>query len=656
MDWLPANIRLPAEDSAKPGAYRLESVPYFWGIMHALDSRKCWMVALQKAAQIGWTVLLAADICRVAATKPQRCLMLFPKDEKGRLFMDEKLVPMVEASPAVAKVIDVSTSRKSGSRTTRKRFPGGEVRAVGSNSVSNVKSTTASRGYVEEPDDTNKDVGDQGDSIRHLRERLKRMTNKKLVIGGTPSVAGLSQVEHYTRLGTQRVLPIRCHDCGERHVLDWDNVSWQQKERGTPHQVFGMHLPDTAVYSCPHCGSVWSDYQRKRNILNTCQEARDAGDPLAGWVKTACGEGFGEDEEEPIETFFDLSELYVCMDGTGLADVVRDYLEAEHEFATGDDSARIVFQNNKLGRPYQYAADQVMDHEALAASAEDYPELTCPDGGLIVTAGVDVQHDRLAVTIRAFARNEESWQLYWGEIDGNPIDKNDDCWAALDRLLFQAVPHERYGEIRLSAATIDASDGTTSAAVYHWVRTRSRTHRGTLLMAGKGDSNDMGTKEIFRLPQTVDRVNPKRPTKADRHGVAVYMIGTHKAKDLISKRLLGTSARMHSCMHVRADYWEQVTAEVKAPSKRYRGKLTWQVRPGKRNEALDCEVYALHAAYAVGVHKLPEPKWAALEARLGQRTLFNQEPEPETDEADTPVRRLQLLRRRKKTNWATDLS
>ena len=95
------------------------------------------------------------------------------------------------------------------------------------------------------------------------------------------------------------------------------------------------------------------------------------------------------------------------------------------------------------------------------------------------------------------------------------------------------------------------------------------------------------------------------------------------AINTLAKRLQGTSAYMHSCMHVRQDYWEQVTAEVKAPSKRHRGKLLWQLRSGKRNEAGDCENYALHAAHAKGMHKLTDGKWSEIEARLGQKTLFS---------------------------------
>ena len=129
-----------------------------------------------------------------------------------------------------------------------------------------------------------------------------------------------------------------------------------------------------------------------------------------------------------------------------------------------------------------------LDSVSLQDAAEDYPELECPSGGLLVGAGVDMQHDRLAVIMRAFGRNEESWQMHWGEIEGDVADKSDPCWQALDALLFQKLAHEKYGSIFLSSVTLDTSDGATSNAGYHWVRTRSRKHPGVLIMAGKGSS------------------------------------------------------------------------------------------------------------------------------------------------------------------------
>lgn len=627
--WLEKYFRLPAEDADFAGLYNADYVPYFWGVMHALDDDWVEMVALMKAAQIGWTLLETGWMAKRICCEPSRMLALFPKDDKARDFIEEKFEPVIRATPELAKRVDVSASRKSGNRSNKKNYPGGSLKVFGSNSVSNVKSTPSPVVVVEEPDDTNGNVGDQGDAIRLARERIKRFRKRKFVLGGTPSVEDLSEVEHYIKLGTQRVLPVVCHDCGDSHVLDWDNVSWSEREDGPVHPVYGRNLPETAVYACPHCGSAWNDWQRQQNIFNTCRDAELNGDPFCGWVATV-------DTDGVIETFTGLSELYVCIPGTTLSRLVQDYLEAEAEADAGDEAGRIVFQNSKLGKPYAYKSKENLNHEQLMALADDYEELTVPRGGLLVTAGVDVQHDRLAIVIRAFGRNEESWLVLWREIAGDCADKNDPVWQELDTILFNGFAHESLGKVFLSAVSVDSSDGSTNHAVYHWVRTRSKKHRRVTVMAIKGDSNDHGKREIFRLPQQrLDHHNPKKSTKADKHGVKVYMVGTHKAKDLIAKRLMGSSAFMHSYRGARADYWEQVTAEVKAPTKRLRGVLTWQVRSGRRNEATDCEVYALHAAMALKVHSKTASQWDVLEQQLSQTDLFNQgsdqtQTEPET--------------------------
>ena len=634
-EWLEKYFRLPAEDADFAGLYNADYVPYFWGVMYALDDDFVEMVGLMKAAQIGWTLLETGWIAKRICCEPSRILGLFPKDDKARDFIEEKFEPVIRATPELAKKVDVSTSRKAGNRSNKKNFPGGSLKVFGSNSVSNVKSTPSPVVLVEEPDDTNGNVGDQGDAIRLARERIKRFRKRKFVIGGTPSVEDLSEVEHYINLGTQRVLPVACHDCGDTHVLDWENVSWVERDEGTVHPVYGRHIPESAIYACPHCGSAWNDWQRQQNIFNTCDKAEKAGDKFCGWVPTVETDGV-------IETFKGLSELYVCIPGTSLASLVKDYLEAEHEAAAGDEAGRIIFQNSKLGKPYAYRSKDNLDHEQLQALADDYPELTVPKGGLIVTAGIDVQDDRLAIIIRAFGRNEESWLVLWKEISGDTVDKNDPVWDELDQILFNGFEHETLGRVFLSAASIDSSDGGTNHAVYHYVRTRSKKHRRVHLMAIKGDSNDNGKREIFRLPSAkIDHHNAKRTTKADKHGVLVYLVGTHKAKDILSKRLQGTAAFMHSYKDARADYWEQVTAEVKAPSKKLRGQMTWQVRSGRRNEGGDCEVYALHAAMSQKVHAKTPAQWDAIENNLSQKDMFSEalEAEPKTESKPSRKRR-----------------
>ena len=67
---------------------------------------------------------------------------------------------------------------------------------------------------------------------------------------------------------------------------------------------------------------------------------------------------------------------------------------------------------------------------------------------------------------------------------------------------------------------------------------------------------------------------------------------------------------MHFYKDVRADYCGQLLSEVKVPSRMNKHKKVWQKKVGVRNEALDCEVYALHAARSVGTHTMSSAKWA----------------------------------------------
>jgi phage terminase large subunit GpA-like protein len=616
--WLREHFRLPAEAGDGEGRYNPDKVPALWGLMAALDDDDVRVVIAMKAAQIGWTMLLVGFLGKRIHTQPSGIVALFAKDGDARDFNDEKFSPAVLSTPVLNQLMDVSTSRKNGNRVTRKRFPGGFLKLVGSNSTGGVKSTPAGLVVVEEPDDTSENVKKQGDAIRLVKERLKRQRDGKLVLGGTPSVAGLSRVEEQTNLGTQRVLPITCHDCGEQHVLDWENVYWADRDEGTPHPVYGMADPDSAVYSCPHCGSAWDDWRRQQNIYDTVSQAEASGDAYCGWVPTVDRETVGG-----VESFKELGELYVCLEGTSLADVVRDYLEAEHDAERGDESGRVVFVNSKLGRPYAYRSD-APEREALEARALAYPELQVPDGGLVLTAGVDVQHDRIAVLIDAWGRDEESWTIYFGELHGNTMLRQDPVWDGLDKLLFQTFASATGLQLRISAISIDASDGTTSDAVYAWVRDHQRT-RSVQVMAIKGGSQDYGSLEIFSRPKPSIDTKGRRHTKAHRYGLTPYIVGTHKAKDLLAGRMKLEGhgpGRWHWYEEIRPDFYDQVLGEVKAPHRSIRGKKVWQQKAGQPIEAWDCKVYALHASRAAKVHLMKPAQWDSLEAFLKQRDLF----------------------------------
>tara|TARA_R100001143_G_scaffold61288_2_gene61796 strand:- start:4743 stop:6704 length:1962 start_codon:yes stop_codon:yes gene_type:complete len=615
--WLTEHYHLPEAIGDLAGTYDFHYAPYFLGVAAALDDPAVGEVDLMKAAQIGWTYFLIGYLAKRVEAHPAPIMVLFAKEKDGKAFHDEKLCPAFEASPILRGLIDVSTSRKAGNRWDLKSYPGGFLKLVGSNSPGNVKSTSSvGVGVIEEPDDTSDDVKQQGTAIGLLEERLKRYLGSKLIVGGTPTIRDLSKTEHRIKQSDCRVLPVVCHECGDAHVLAWENVSWLDADDDSPeHEVFGRALPDTAVYGCPHCGAAWDDDQRQRNVRDTVFNAVAAGDPLCGWTPTQPFHGSAG--------FMELSELYACVPGTTLADVVRDHLTAEYQAHKGDLSGKITFTNQKLGRTYAYET-ATPDAEVLRERAEDYREFWVPLGGLIITVGVDVQRDRLAVVMRAWGRGMESWLLYWGELYAkvSTTDSSDPVWKELDDLLATPIQSEAGHRLLPRAVSID-SGGHSTEQVYEFVRTRQS--RG--VRAIKGSSNDYGRREIFSAPKKTD-YKGKRQTKASKFGLLVYQVGTHKAKDLLFGEggrlsLRGSGpGRMHWYQDVRDDYYEQLTGVIKAPSARFSGKLIWHDKPGQPVEAADCEIYALHAAYSLRLHTWKDDRWDEYESQLKQGDMF----------------------------------
>ncbi|VFM96327.1 MAG: Phage terminase large subunit (GpA) [Candidatus Kentron sp. G] len=100
-------------------------------------------------------------------------------------------------------------------------------------------------------------------------------------------------------------------------------------------------------------------------------------------------------------------------------------------------------------------------------------------------------------------------------------------WEALDKLVFGPFKYENGNRLRAKAISIDSSDGNTNDAVYYWVRTRSAKHSHVRIMAVKG-SSERQDPEIFATPRlkSIDHHRPDKQTKADRHGVKVYIVGT----------------------------------------------------------------------------------------------------------------------------------
>ena len=614
--WAEAFRGMSAKSTALPGRYNASLTPWVKGIHEALDDPKITRVVAQKSAQVAWTDgVLLNYIGKRIDIDPCPIIVMFAKEGAAKEFNDEKLVPMIEASPHLREKIPIGSRRDKNNRWNYKGYPGGFLKLVGSNSPSSVKSTPAPVVCVEEPDDCNDNVKEQGDTITLLIERTKTFARPKVLYGGTPTVEGFSAVETAYKESDKRQFFVPCPDCAQEVVLKWEDVHWQE-DKNLSHEVYGHVNLDSAVYVCPHCGSIWDDTKKNRAVRKGV------------WKATATFTGTAG---------FYINELYSPFPGSRFRNILEKYLSAKHLMDQGDDTKMRSFYNSQLGLPYAYKSG-LPEPDILKERAEDYEAFTVPEVGCVLTAGVDVQHDRLAVIIRAWGPGEESWLVWWGEIQGQTIVPEKGAWLDLDKLLNRTFKVSNGASVRIRAASIDSSDGQTSDAVYTFVR--KRLVKG--YMAIKGSSEIGGEKEIFTTPKISVDLDAKQ--KAYKYGLRPFIVGTSRAKDLILGvdvnggriKLTGRGpGRVHWYKGVRSDYWEQITSEVKVPSAN-RNKRVWQKKSGVRNEALDCEVYALHAARSLKLNLWTPQRWDLEREKQLQIDLLT-EPEKETVEVKPVV-------------------
>lgn len=608
-EWAERYRELSNEESPLPGLFSLTHTPVLRPILQACSDPAVRKVVVMKSAQLGYTVGVVVNVMGYHAhLRPSVQIAVFPREKSAKDFAAEKLDPAIRATKPLAERISLK-SRAAGNSATRKHYPGGLIKLVGSNSPADVKSTSARVVIVEEPDDASTNVRGQGDAIKLAEERAKAYPDHLILIGGTPTAKNASSIEAEILASDQRRYHVPCPHCGDSHVPSWERVVIPDAPDQPQREVYGVARWEDAFYTCPACGAAWSEEERHDAIRRGHFEASAPPSGAVGFV---------------------VSELLSTFDGSRIPILARKYLEAKHKQDEGDNSEMIAFWNSTLGQPWEYRGE-LPEEDELRARAEAYGEWSVPAGGLVPLLAVDVQHDRLAVTCWVVGRREEMWLTFWGELHGQTMIPMEGAWLELDQLLGNVVTHESGAKLGIRGIAIDSSDGQTSSAVYEYVRQRNRAERR--VFAVKGASDIEGKVEIWR-PEQSNSVDPNwNARKSSRYGVHVQIVGVARAKDNIlgwaqeggRVRLTGDGpSRMHWYESVRPDFYEQLLSEIKIPMRNNPKRRHWKRRTDRRNEVLDCTVYALWLMHALRLHLKKSSEWDFLERSIIQGHLFGQ--------------------------------
>lgn len=588
-EWADEFRRLSARAAAQPGRWKTAAVPMALGPSEAVTDPRVRTISVMAPTQEFKTELLLNAGGYYVHQDPAPILWVLPTVNLAESFTKDRLDPVVDETPCLTDIAPAKKSRSSDRTLDRIAFETGAViDIVGANSPTDLASRPKRIVLADEIDKFPPSAGKEGDPLALAEERQSTFWNAKSIRACSPTLRGFSRIGREYEMSDQRKLYLRCPHCEAPQTLTFDRVRWDKDEEGE-------HLPETAGIVCKGCGTVWSEADRRTAIQSIVDE------PDFGWRQTkpfkCCGEehkplkweGEGHWNEKgealcptcgtpgvPVRhAGFNSSKLYSLTQS--LPDTVRKFLAAK-----GDISTLQVFTNTQLAELWEESGVAI-DPESLLGRRESYGPDDIPLGAMVLTAGVDVQDNRLELEVVAWGAGRESWGVEYHVLYGDP--SQDQVWHELDQILLRNYRRADGAQMRIQAAAID-SGGHHTERVYAFTRPRL----GRRVYAIKGDGGP--AKPIW----------PKRASKS-RSANTLFMVGTNAASDQIYGDLRVKSPGAGYC-HFAAEYDETFFRQLLAERlvrRRVNGAdvRAYECPKGTRNEAHDCRRYALAALYAL---------------------------------------------------------
>jgi phage terminase large subunit GpA-like protein len=394
---------------------------------------------------------------------------------------------------------------------------------------------------------------------------------------------------------------VPCPHCGALQVLRWGGpgepfgIKWDTRnvakdyEPGAGEVLHGetLHLPETAYYLCEVNGCRIEESskpemeQRGEYLAEDGRPVRLPGTRTVGyWLRGA---------------------LSITLPGAEWPRLVREFLRVKDQ-----PEAFKAFWNLVLGEFWQDSGE-APEWQRLYARRERYTMGVVQPGVVFLTAGVDVQKDRVEFCLWGWGYDKESWFTDHVVVGGDPYDQH--TWPALTELLHRSWPGADGAEFPVSALAIDT--GFAQEPVIDWAR-RTGDPR-IMLVKGQGWT----------------RVMLGSPTKSEvmidgkRMGLLLWPVGTGLIKEetygflRLDPPVDGSPyppGFVHLPRDLNDEQVKQLVAEDLVTKEDRRGYVMREwVKRRHRNEMLDGRVYARAAAEREGLSRLvratePAPK------------------------------------------------
>lgn len=615
-EWADRNRYLDSKSSAEPGLYRTNRTPYVREIADNLSVTSIVRyIVVMKGAQVGLTELGNNWIGYIIDCAPGPILSVQPTDDMVERNSKMRIAPMISMCPTLSQKIKPARSRDSGNTLKQKEFPGGVLIMASGGSAAGLRSMPARYAMADECDAFPEDVDGEGSPMSLIEKRTSTFSNKKFLKISTPTLQGSSIIEQEFLLTDQRFYFVPCPHCGCEQILEFKQLRW------TPGKY------DTVYFECAHCTEAIHERFKGQMLAN------------GRWVATAPGNA------STYTVGYHISALYSPPGWKSWAEVVEEW-----EKAQGDENKLKSFYNTVLGETYKVKTD-APQWETLFERAEDYKRNLAFKDVAVITAGADVQADRIEVEIVGWMDNRISQQLDYRVLEGDTSKA--EVWALLDKIVYEQF--EREDGVFLPLRLLAVDSGYNSSKVYAW----ARTHGFQRVVPIKGQDK---LQQFFSPPRAVDVVKHGKKVGKQK----IWHVGSSFIKEEVYGFLRQTidpetkAIPTGFCFFPKHEphYFKGLTAEVVQQTRNKKNgytKLEW-VKKYNRNEPLDCRVYARAASAIVGIDNWKPDRWQRekeLIVNNAQNSKTNVEEQPKeipTQDQPKPVQTKPQTPKNKKTN------
>jgi phage terminase large subunit GpA-like protein len=565
------------------GRWRWESAPYMRGIQDSICNPNVPQVVLQKGNQIAGTMGgLVAGLGFAVHQRPTRVLVYFPTEDDAKKFSKDKLSSAFRETPVLRGAFGNSRNDDS---LFEKRYAGGVIYIQSGRTPRTYRQTDAEWVFLDDLDAFELEVGPEGDPWSLAEGRTRSYRRGKRVGISTPTIKGLSRIESLYLACDRRRYHVACPHCRERQVLRWGDADAPYGFKWDWNEANGEKVPvfESVAYLCEACGAL-IDEKHKASMVRRAAEYDDR-----GWVAEF-------PERSRAGHSYHLPQFVSLFPGAGWQKILREWWGALPYPEQLKTVVQTVFAETWEERGAAPEWRRIYDRR------EEYPLATCPLGVEFITAGVDVQDNRLEAFVWGWGYDKESWFAEHAVFSGDPFDKK--TWKPLTELLGKTWQAEAGGELPVAMLALDT--GFAQEPAVGWALDVADPR----VMLVKGDPWKNWSVVVGSPSRTSVTYRGKKT------GLQLWPVGGALIKQE-TYGFLGLELPLDGepyppgFIHIpkiEQELCEQFVAEdlVTEPDARGYTVRAWK-KKRHRNEMLDGRVYARAAAELMGLSRMRRP-------------------------------------------------